>query len=120
MSEIQDYKSKLSDPHSRRFETFSYLPEMTEEEIRNQVAYVIEQGWTPGIEHTEPENAGGDFWYLWKLPLFGEEDVDAVLKEAALCHQEHPEHHVRLVGYDWKRQTQGTAMVVYRGDMSRA
>jgi ribulose-bisphosphate carboxylase small chain len=28
MSEMQDYKSSLSDPSSRKFETFSYLPEM--------------------------------------------------------------------------------------------
>ena len=28
MSEMQDYKSRLSDPASRKFETFSYLPPM--------------------------------------------------------------------------------------------
>ena len=26
MSEMQDYKSRVSDPASRKFETFSYLP----------------------------------------------------------------------------------------------
>jgi ribulose-bisphosphate carboxylase small chain len=29
MSEVMDYKSRLSDPASRKFETFSYLPAMT-------------------------------------------------------------------------------------------
>ena len=28
MSEMQDYKSRLSDAASRKFETFSYLPAM--------------------------------------------------------------------------------------------
>ena len=28
MSEMQDYKSSLADVNSRKFETFSYLPEM--------------------------------------------------------------------------------------------
>ena len=28
MSEMLDYKSRLSDPASRKFETFSYLPAM--------------------------------------------------------------------------------------------
>ncbi|MBK5937398.1 MAG: ribulose bisphosphate carboxylase small subunit [Halorhodospira halophila] len=115
MSEIQDYKSKLSDPNSRRFETFSYLPEMSDADVRKQVQYIVDQGWNPAIEHTEPENAFDHYWYMWKLPMFGETDVDAILKEAEACHKEHPEHHVRLIGYDNYRQTQGTAMVIYRG-----
>ena len=31
MSEVQDYPSRLSDPASRKYETFSYLPEMSDE-----------------------------------------------------------------------------------------
>ena len=34
MSEVMDYKSRVSDPASRKFETFSYLPPMTAEQIR--------------------------------------------------------------------------------------
>ncbi len=115
MSEMQDYNSKLSDPASRRFETFSYLPEMTDEQIRKQVEYIVKQGWNPAVEHTEPENSFDHYWYMWKLPMFGETDVDTILKEAELCHKAHPGHHVRLVGYDNYKQSQGTAMVIYRG-----
>ncbi|MBK1733989.1 ribulose bisphosphate carboxylase small subunit [Halorhodospira abdelmalekii] len=114
MSEMQDYKSKLSDPSSRRFETFSYLPALTEEEIRKQVQYIVDQGWQPAVEHTEPENAMDQFWYMWKLPMFGETDIDTVLAEAKKCHDAYPEHHVKLIGYDWKRQVQGLAFVIYR------
>jgi ribulose-bisphosphate carboxylase small chain len=68
MSDIQDYQSSLADPASRKFETFSYLPEMNAEQIRRQVEYIVAQGWNPGIEHTEPENATDNYWYMWKLP----------------------------------------------------
>ena len=37
MSEVQDYQSRLSDPASRKFETFSYLPEMDDAATRKQV-----------------------------------------------------------------------------------
>jgi len=37
MSEVMDYKSRVSDPASRKFETFSYLPAMTDSEIKKQV-----------------------------------------------------------------------------------
>jgi len=34
MSEVMDYKSRLSDPASRKFETFSYLPAMDADNIK--------------------------------------------------------------------------------------
>lgn len=112
---MQDYPSRLSDPASRKFETFSYLPPMTAAQIRKQVEYIVSRGWNPAIEHCEPEHAGLDYWYMWKLPLFGETDVDRILAEAQACHKANPGHHVRLIGYDNLRQSQGTCMVVYRG-----
>ena len=54
---MQDYPSRLSDPDSRKFETFSYLPPMDNASIRGQVEYIVSQGWSPAIEHAEPENA---------------------------------------------------------------
>ncbi len=113
--ELQDYRSSLSDVSSRKFETFSYLTAMDEDRIRRQVEYIVGQGWNPAIEHTEPENAFAHYWYMWKLPLFGESDVGKVLSEAAACHRAHPNNHVRLVGYDNYKQSKGAEMVIYRG-----
>ena len=115
MSEIRDYQSSLSDSASRKFETFSYLPEMSDSRIREQVAYIVRKGWNPAIEHTEPNNAFCHYWYMWKLPMFGENAVDRILTEAENCHEAHPNHHVRLIGYDNDAQSQGTSMVIYRG-----
>lgn len=113
---MQDYQSSLSDPTSRRFETFSYLPAMTPQQVRSQIDYVVRQGWNPGIEHTEPENAAGNYWYMWKLPMFGETDVDAILDEVELCRSAHPNNHIRLLGYDKYTQCAGASMVVHRGE----
>ncbi|GAB4303723.1 MAG: ribulose bisphosphate carboxylase small subunit [Thiohalomonadaceae bacterium] len=117
MSEMQDYKSSLSDVSSRKFETFSYLPPMSADDIRKQVEYIVSKGWNPAVEHTEPENAGSYYWYMWKLPMFGETSVDRILAEAEACHKAHPNNHVRLVGYDNFKQSKGAEMVVYRGKM---
>ncbi len=114
MTDIRDYRSSLVDPASRRFETFSYLPPMSDAAIRKQVEYIVSRGWNPAIEHTEPENAFDHYWYMWKLPMFGETDVDAILSEAEACHKAHPGNHVRLIGYDNYAQSQGAAMVVFR------
>lgn len=115
MSGMQDYKSSLSDVSSRKFETFSYLPEMDAAGIRKQVEYIVSKGWNPAVEHTEPENATSSFWYMWKLPMFGETDVDRILGEAEACHRAHPNNHVKLVGFDNFAQSKGAEMVIYRG-----
>lgn len=114
MSEIQDYTSRLGDPASKRFETLSYLPPLTEPELRKQVEYIVGRGWNPAIEHCEPDNAMLHYWYMWKLPMFGETDVDAILAEAAACRDANPAHLVKLIGYDNAHQTQGTALLVHR------
>ncbi|MBE0453531.1 ribulose bisphosphate carboxylase small subunit [Roseovarius autotrophicus] len=112
---VQDYTSRLSDPASRKMGTFSYLPPMTDDEIRKQVDWIVQHGWNPAIEHTEPEFAGSNYWYMWKLPMFGETDVDVILAELKACHEANPDNHVRLLGYDNFTQSQGANMVVYRG-----
>ncbi|OOG24935.1 ribulose bisphosphate carboxylase small subunit [Thioalkalivibrio denitrificans] len=109
MSDIQSYKQ------TPKFETFSYLPEMNADQVRRQIAYCIAQGWNPAVEHSEKENAFGHYWYMWKLPMFGEQSVDTVLAEIEACHREYPNQMVRFVAYDNYAQSQGMAFVVYRG-----
>lgn len=115
MRKVQDYTSRLSDPASRKMGTFSYLPPMDEAQIRKQVEWIVKHGWNPAIEHTEPQFAKSNFWYMWKLPMFGETDVDAILAELKACHEANPDNHVRLIGYNNFTQSQGANMVVYRG-----
>ena len=113
MSEVMDYKSRLSDPASRKFETFSYLPAMDADSIKKQVEYLVKKGWNPAIEHADPERVAGSYWTMWKLPLFGETSVERILAEAEACRKANPGHVVRLIGYDNIRQTLGTALVVH-------
>ena len=118
MGGVREYKSILTDPASRKLETFSYLPAMDENRIKQQVSYIVNNGWDAAIEHSEPANALSHYWYMWKLPLFGERTVDRVLKEAEACRDAYPRHHIRLVGYDRQVQSQGTAMVIFRASPS--
>ncbi|MEJ2578552.1 MAG: ribulose bisphosphate carboxylase small subunit [Kineosporiaceae bacterium] len=113
---IEAFRSRVDDPASRKFGTFSYLQALTREEIVAQVRYIIDQDWTCSIEHVEPGRAADTYWYLWKLPMFGVTDVDTVMAEVDACHEANPGDHVRLVGIDRRKQTQGLSVVVYRGE----
>ena len=97
--------------------TFSYLPAMTPQQVRKQAEYIVARGWNAAIEHADPGRATESYWTMWKLPMFGETSVDKILAEADACHKAHPNNHVRLVGYDNFKQSQGAAMVIFRGKM---
>ena len=68
---VQAYKA------DKKFETFSYLPALNADQVRRQIAYAISQGWNPSVEHAEKGTTQRvNYWYMWKLPLFGEQSVD--------------------------------------------
>ncbi len=114
MTEIRDYPSRMGDPASRKFEAFSYLPPMEEDSIRIQLHRIAQKGWDPVVEHVEPEHAGDSYWYMWKLPLFGERSADAILGEVERCRTANPDHHVRISAIDRHAQTMGFSLVVHR------
>lgn len=96
-------------------ETFGFLPKLSQEEIHMQIQYIIANGWTPAIEHEDPNQASNHYWTMWKLPFFGETDLNRVVSELEECARAYPNHHVRLLGYDNYTQCQGAAFVVREG-----
>ena len=36
------------------FETFSYLPPLSDDQIAKQVDYIVNNGWTPTLEFSDP------------------------------------------------------------------
>jgi ribulose-bisphosphate carboxylase small chain len=106
---VETYKT------GRKYDSFSYLPPLDADQVRQQIAYAISQGWNPSVEHAEKGTSQRvNYWYMWKLPLFGEQSVDTVLAEIEACHRDFPDHMVRFVAYDNYSQSQGIAFVVYR------
>ncbi len=111
---IEPFDSRLNDPASKRFEALSYLPPMTADEIKLQMDRALEMDWDCVVEHVEPARASKSYWYMWKLPMFGERDVDNIIKEAAECQKQNPGHHVRISAIDKIKQTIGFSLVTHR------
>ena len=110
------FKSTVGDYQTvATLETFGFLPPMTQDEIYDQIAYIIAQGWSPLVEHVHPSNSMATYWSYWKLPFFGEKDLGVIVGELEACHRAYPDHHVRLVGYDAYTQSQGACFVVFEG-----
>ncbi|MGI9017938.1 MAG: ribulose bisphosphate carboxylase small subunit [Euzebya sp.] len=80
--------------------SFSYLPELTDEEIGLQVDYGIEHDWHPQIEFTDDPHPRNTYWNMWGLPMFDVSDGQAVVNEINRCREAHPDDYIRVSLFD--------------------
>ncbi|MBO0772804.1 MAG: ribulose bisphosphate carboxylase small subunit [Actinobacteria bacterium] len=96
--------------------TFSYLPDLTDDEIRAQIGYAIGQGWAVAVEFTDDPHPRNVLWEMWGLPMFGIVDPAAAMHEVSACRTAYPDHYVRVSAYDASlgRQTTALSFIVNR------
>jgi ribulose-bisphosphate carboxylase small chain len=96
--------------------TFSFLPPLTDEEIRKQIEYCLQHGWAINIEFTDDPHPRNTYWEMWGLPLFDIQDPAAVMMEINACRQAYPNHYIRVGAYDRTkgRQTLALSFIVNR------
>ncbi|MGZ5212319.1 MAG: ribulose bisphosphate carboxylase small subunit [Actinomycetota bacterium] len=99
---------------TRRLETFSYLPPLSDDELELQVGSILERRLVPAIEFAVDPGPRTVYWSMWKLPMFDATTAGEVLAEVDACAHAHPEAFVKLAGYDAKRQGQVASFVVRR------
>ena len=89
--------------------TFSYLPDLTDEQIIKQLDYALGQGWAVGIEYTDDPHPRNTFWEMFGNPMFDVSDAAGVMLELQQCHKTFPDHYIRVTAFD---STHGTESVV--------
>ena len=83
--------------------TFSFLPDLTDEQIRAQIEYALGKGWALGVEHTDDPHPRNTYWEMWGNPMFDLRDAAGVMQEVKLCRQANPDHYIRLNAFDSSR-----------------
>lgn len=83
--------------------TFSFLPELTDEQISKQVKYCIDNGWSVGIEYTDDPHPRNTYWEMWGQPMFDLKDPAGVMMDLDECRKTYPETYIRIVGFDSTR-----------------
>jgi len=97
-----------------RLETFSYLPELSGEQLAQQIRSILARHLVVGIEYTSVPDPYDHYWTMWKLPLFDTDDPAAVLAELEACGQANPGAYIKVNGYDPVRQGQVVSFVATR------
>ena len=82
---------------------FSFLPELTDEQILAQIKYALEQGWALNVEFTDDPHPRNTYWEMWGLPMFDLKDPAAILYEVNECRKAYPNHYIRVTAFDSTR-----------------
>ncbi len=98
--------------------TFSFLPDLTDEQITAQIGYALEHGWAMSVEYTDDPHPRNSYWEMWGLPVFDlpSEEAEVVLREVRACREAHPHDYIKLIAYDSSlgRQTTALSFIVSR------
>jgi ribulose-bisphosphate carboxylase small chain len=96
--------------------TFSFLPELTDEEITKQIQYALDNSWPCSVEFTDDPHPRNTYWEMWGLPMFDLADAAGVLAEVNECRKAKPEHYIKLNVYNasYGAQTVALSFIVQR------
>jgi ribulose-bisphosphate carboxylase small chain len=89
--------------------TFSFLPDLTDDQIKKQVEYCLQKGWAIGLEYTDDPHPRNTYWEMFGNPMFDVRDAAGIMLEVVSCRKTFPSHYIRLTAFD---STQGTESVV--------
>ena len=79
---------------------FSFLPDLTDEQISRQVQYCLDNGWAVNLEFTDDPHPRNTYWDMWGQPMFDIEDAAGVMYELTECRKLHGNKYIRLSAFD--------------------
>ena len=77
---------------------FSFLPDLTDAQIKAQIAYALQQGYAINIEYTDDPHPRNTYWEMFGMPMFDLKDAAGVLMELNNCRKTFPQHYIRVTG----------------------
>jgi len=79
---------------------FSFLPDLTDEQISKQIQYALNNSWAVSIEYTDDPHPRNAYWEMWGLPLFDIKDPAAVVFEINMARKAKPNTYIKVACFD--------------------
>jgi ribulose-bisphosphate carboxylase small chain len=89
---------------------FSFLPDLTDEQITKQIQYSIDKSWAVSIEYTDDPHPRNSYWEMWGLPLFDIKDPAAILFEINMVRKAKPNYYIKVACFDNTRGVESCAL----------
>jgi len=83
--------------------TFSFLPELTDEQIARQIDYCLGNGWAVSVEYTDDPHPRNTYWEMFGNPMFDIRDAAGVMTEVSACRRTFPNHYIKVNAFDSTR-----------------
>ena len=83
---------------------FSFLPDLTDQQIRAQIEYCLRNNWAVSVEYTDDIHPRNTYWEMFGMPMFDLHDAAGVMAEVEACRKQYPNHYVKVNAFD---STQG-------------
>ncbi len=112
----------LSNPTGRITQgQFSFLPDLSDDEIARQVDYGLARGYAWSVEYTDDPHPRNTFWEMFGMPMFDLQDGAGAMMELQACRRTFPDHWIRLMAFDSTRGVESIAMsfIVHRPPQER-
>jgi ribulose-bisphosphate carboxylase small chain len=82
---------------------FSFLPDLTDEQITLQIKYALSNNWAVNIEYTDDPHPRNTYWEMFGMPMFDLKDPAGILMEINECRKTFPDYYVRVTAFDSTR-----------------
>ncbi|MFZ5558324.1 MAG: ribulose bisphosphate carboxylase small subunit [Pseudomonadota bacterium] len=82
---------------------FSFLPDLTDEQIVAQIKYALKNGWAVNVEFTDDPHPRNTYWEMFGIPMFDLKDPAGIMMEINNCRKTFPSHYVRVTAFDSTR-----------------
>lgn len=89
---------------------FSFLPDLSDEEIALQVQYGLKKGYAWSVEYTDDPHPRNTYWEMYGMPMFDLSDAAGVVQEMRECRKAFPQHYIRLMAFDATRGVETIVM----------
>lgn len=90
--------------------TFSYLPDLTDEEIAAQVSYCVGNNWAVSIEYADDPHPRNAYWEMWGMPMFDLKEPSEIMKQIKDCRRAFPDDYIKVNGFDSSKGRQTTML----------
>lgn len=89
---------------------FSFLPDLTDQQITAQIKYALNHGWAISVEYTDDPHPRNTYWEMFGMPMFDLKDPAGILMEINNCRKTFPSHYIRVTAFDSTRGVESPAM----------
>jgi len=79
---------------------FSFLPDLDDNQISDQMEYILSKGWAIAIEHTDDPHPRNTYWNMWGHPMFDLSDAKGAMMELDDCRKAFGDDYIRILAFD--------------------